>query len=62
LTRRGVACRLHSIALEGRWFAPGRLADVLEHEGFSADRLAARIAGLLWKEGGHRGRVATVGV
>lgn len=35
--------RLIPFALEERWFLPARLADVLEHEGFSAERIAQRI-------------------
>jgi transketolase len=43
----GVAVRLHPIALAGRWFTPALLADVLECEGFSPDRLGQRIASAL---------------
>ena len=31
------------IALEQRWFSPGLLNDVLEHEGFTGKQLSARI-------------------
>jgi transketolase len=47
LVRRQVSCRVMPIALENRWFKPALLNDVLQHEGFSADRLAARIAEML---------------
>ena len=40
---------------DGRWFQPGRLADVLEHEGFTAQRLAARFKQALAEHGGARG-------
>jgi transketolase len=39
-----LAVRLHPIGLVGRWFTPALYADVLEHEGFSGERLARRIA------------------
>ncbi len=42
--RHGSGTRVHPIAFEARWFRPGRLADVLRHEGFTADQLADRIA------------------
>lgn len=35
--------RLRAIAMEGRWFRPGLLADVMEHEGYTAERIAARV-------------------
>ena len=34
---------LHRLALEGRWFRPALLADVLEIEGFTAAHIAARV-------------------
>ncbi len=45
--RRRVTGRVLPIALEGRWFRPGLLRDVLDHEGFSAERIAARVAAAL---------------
>jgi transketolase len=39
------------IALEDRWFAPGRLTDVLRHEGFTGARIAERILENLIEEG-----------
>ncbi|HVT14860.1 MAG TPA: transketolase C-terminal domain-containing protein [Thermoanaerobaculia bacterium] len=47
LVRHGVSCPLHPISLGERWFTPALLPDVLEHEGFSGPRLAARVAELL---------------
>src|SRR5262249_25542139 len=42
-----VAVRLHPIALADRWFTPALFADVLEHEGFSAEKLTRRISAAL---------------
>jgi transketolase len=44
LTRRRVTCQLLPIALEERWFKPGLLPDVLEHEGFTGAQIAERCA------------------
>jgi transketolase len=41
------AATLDLISLGDRWFRPALLHDVLEHEGFSAKRLARRIAAML---------------
>lgn len=41
--RFGIAPRVLPLGLPDRWFRPGRLADVLEHEGFRGEQLAARI-------------------
>lgn len=38
-----LTCRTLPMALEERWFRPGLLADVLRHEGFTGDQIAARI-------------------
>jgi Transketolase, C-terminal domain len=43
LARHGVATRLRVLALEGRWFRPALLPDVLEYEGFTAERITARV-------------------
>ena len=43
LQRAGKGARVHPIALESRWFAPGLLDDVLEHEGFTGPQIARRI-------------------
>jgi len=42
LARSRVHARLVPFALESRWFTPGRLSDVLELEGFSGAKIAAR--------------------
>lgn len=47
LLRHGVAARVHPIHLGSRWFKPALLPDVLEHEGFSGPRLAARVLAAL---------------
>ncbi len=44
--------------LDERWFRPALLADVLEHEGFSAPRLAARFKKALAEHGGTSRRRA----
>ncbi len=36
-------CKVQSIALDERWFRPGRLTEVLHHEGFTGERIAHRI-------------------
>lgn len=51
LVRRGVSVPVVPFGLEGRWFRPALLPDVLEYEGFSAARLAERLARV------HRERV-----
>ena len=44
LVRRGVSVPVVPFGLEGRWFRPALLPAVLEYEGFSAPRLARRLA------------------
>jgi transketolase len=44
LLSRGLTGRVLAIALDERWFVPGRLEDVLEAEGFSGERLADTIS------------------
>jgi transketolase len=39
--------RLHRVALQERWFTPALYHDVLEREGFTSEKLASRIAGLM---------------
>ena len=39
------------IALDERWYKPGRLSEVLEHEGFTGQHLARRIAAGLGESG-----------
>jgi transketolase len=43
LVRHQMSPRVVPLGLDARWFVPGRLADVLEHEGFTPARLAERI-------------------
>jgi transketolase len=47
LASHRLAATLDLISLADRWFAPALLHDVLEHEGFSATKLARRIAAVL---------------
>ncbi|HVR62407.1 MAG TPA: transketolase C-terminal domain-containing protein [Polyangia bacterium] len=54
LQRHRISVPVMPLGLDARWFRPGRLADVLEHEGFSAPRLAERLRQALQQ---HRGRV-----
>jgi transketolase len=44
-----LAPRVEPIALENRWFKPGRLEEVLEYEGFTGPQIAQRI--FRWLEG-----------
>ncbi len=43
LVRRGLSVPVVPFGLDGRWFKPALLADLLEHEGFSAAKLAERL-------------------
>ncbi len=43
LARNRVACEVLPIALEGRWFKPALMNEVLEYEGFTGPQLGARI-------------------
>jgi glutamate-1-semialdehyde 2,1-aminomutase len=56
LVRHGVSVPVVPLALEARWFKPGRLPDVLEHEGFTPERLAARVRRALEEHGGAPAR------
>jgi transketolase len=47
LALRGLAADILPIALEERWFKPALLADVLEHEGFTGEKIAERIVSRL---------------
>jgi transketolase len=40
---KGIAPKTLPIALREKWFKPGLLADVLKHEGFTGEQIAARI-------------------
>ncbi len=54
LLRHGIACRVHPICLGERWFLPALLPQVLEHEGFTGERLAERISRALTRPGRMR--------
>lgn len=43
LVRRGLSIPVIPFGLEGRWFCPALLADVLDYEGFSVTKLAERL-------------------
>jgi transketolase len=43
LLRRRMTAKVTSLSLEERWFRPGLLGQVLETEGFTAEKIAARI-------------------
>lgn len=43
LTRERLNARVYPIALEQRWFRPGRLEEVLRHEGFTGPQIADRV-------------------
>ena len=43
MIKHGVSAPVLPIALDGTWFKPGRLADVLEHEGFTGPQITKRI-------------------
>lgn len=43
LLNRALTARVLPIALDGRWFRPGLLDDVLRHEGFTGPQIAERV-------------------
>jgi transketolase len=47
LVRHRLRARVRPIAFDGRWFRPGRLPDVLQHERLLGRQLAGRITQLL---------------
>jgi transketolase len=53
LVGRGLPCRLHSISLGERWFKPALLADVLAHEGFTGEAIAAKVLAAAGEPGGR---------
>jgi transketolase len=53
LLKHRLSPRVVPIALEGRWFKPALLEDVLAHEGFSGPRIAARVLEALMQEEVH---------
>ncbi|HVZ71498.1 MAG TPA: aminotransferase class III-fold pyridoxal phosphate-dependent enzyme [Polyangia bacterium] len=58
LVRHGVSVPVVPLGLDARWFKPGRLADVLEHEGFTSAKIAARVRRALEDHGGARQEVS----
>jgi transketolase len=52
LVRRGLSVPVLPFGLDGRWFRPALLADVLDHEGFSVAKLSERL------RRAHRSRTA----
>jgi len=53
LLRQQLTARVLPLALEERWYRPGRLSAVLEHEGFTGQHIARRIAGALGEKSEH---------
>ncbi|MCC3153180.1 transketolase C-terminal domain-containing protein [Hymenobacter sp. BT770] len=51
LLRNQLTARVLPLALEERWYRPGRLSAVLEHEGFTGQHIAQRIATALGENG-----------
>jgi len=51
LLRNQTTARVLPLALEERWYRPGRLSAVLEHEGFTGQHIARRIAAALGESG-----------
>ena len=47
LLRARMTCPVLPMALDERWFKPGRLDDVLVHEGFTGEQIAQRVRGAL---------------
>ncbi len=43
LVKERIRCNVLPIALENKWFKPALLPDVLEHEGFTPEKIAGRI-------------------
>lgn len=41
--RNNILCDVLPIALEGKWFKPALLSDILEYEGFTGEKIAERI-------------------
>ncbi len=44
LVRRNASCRVLPIALNNRWFRPSLLPGVLDHEGFTGEKIAKKIS------------------
>lgn len=43
IVKEKLRCNVLPIALENKWFKPALLPDVLEYEGFTAEKIADRI-------------------
>ena len=54
LVRNRVSVPVVPMGLDGRYFKPGRLPDVLEYEGFSVGKLTGRFRRALEEHGGNR--------
>ncbi|WP_375417214.1 transketolase family protein [uncultured Hymenobacter sp.] len=51
LLKNQLTARVLPLALEEKWYRPGRLSEVLEHEGFTGQHIARRIAAALGEGG-----------
>ena len=51
LLRNQLTARVLPLALEERWYRPGRLSAVLEYEGFTGHHIARRITEYLGESG-----------
>ena len=51
LLRNQLTARVLPLALEEKWYRPGRLSEVLEYEGFTGQHIARRIAAALGEGG-----------
>jgi transketolase len=51
LLKRRIAAPVLSISLE-KWFKPGLMSEVLEHEGFTAEKIARKARAYFDAEGG----------
>jgi transketolase len=47
LLKNQVTANVQSLSLNENWFRPGRLSEVLDYEGFTPEKIAARTLGLL---------------
>jgi transketolase len=56
LLKRQQPCNVLPIALKDRWFKPGRLEDVLHHEGFTGEQIAEKIISTLPRRKTHAQR------
>ena len=52
LLKNQLTARVLPLALEERWYRPGRLSAVLEYEGFTGQHIARRIAASTLGESG----------